>query len=94
MADYTSFFFAGRGGGRTQEVAPTSLLHEEGRLVVAPPVADAPGSPLDTKPRLNDLHATILHLFGLDHKRLTCRFQGRDFRLTGVAGTVVAKLPA
>jgi hypothetical protein len=38
---------------------------------------------------VNDLHATILHLFGIDHLRLTHRFQGRDFRLTDVAGKVV-----
>jgi hypothetical protein len=41
---------------------------------------------------INDLHATMLHLFGLDHTRLTYRFQGRDFRLTDVAGNVVRKL--
>jgi hypothetical protein len=41
---------------------------------------------------INDFHATILHLFGLDHTRLTYRFQGRDFRLTDVAGKVVEKL--
>ncbi len=38
---------------------------------------------------INDLHATMLHLFGLDHLRLTYRYQGRDFRLTDVAGKVV-----
>jgi hypothetical protein len=38
---------------------------------------------------INDLHATMLHLFGLDHLRLTHRFQGRDFRLTDVAGKVI-----
>jgi len=43
---------------------------------------------------INDLHATILHLFGLDHLKLTYRFQGRDFRLTDVAGNVVQKLLA
>lgn len=43
---------------------------------------------------VNDFHATILHLFGLDHTRLTYRFQGRDFRLTDVAGKVVSKLVA
>ena len=37
----------------------------------------------------NDLHATLLHCFGIDHKRLTYRFQGRDFRLTDVAGRVI-----
>ncbi len=41
---------------------------------------------------VNDLHATMLHLFGLDHTKLTYRFQGRDFRLTDVAGKVVNKL--
>ncbi len=43
---------------------------------------------------VNDLHATILHLFGMDHLRLTYRFQGRDFRLTDVAGKVVPQLLA
>jgi len=38
---------------------------------------------------VNDFHATILHLLGIDHKRLTFRFGGRDFRLTDVAGEVV-----
>ena len=41
---------------------------------------------------IHDMHATILHLFGLDHERLTYRFQGRDFRLTDVAGNVVSQL--
>ncbi|HUR58803.1 MAG TPA: DUF1501 domain-containing protein [Opitutaceae bacterium] len=41
---------------------------------------------------VNDFHATILHLFGLEHTKLTYRFQGRDFRLTDVAGKVVPKL--
>jgi uncharacterized protein (DUF1501 family) len=49
---------------------------------------------VDEKVHVNDLHATILHLFGLDHKRLTYRFQGRDFRLTDVAGNVVEKVIA
>ena len=38
---------------------------------------------------VNDIHATILHLLGLDHEKLTYRFNGRDFRLTDVAGKVV-----
>jgi uncharacterized protein (DUF1501 family) len=37
----------------------------------------------------NDLHATMLHQFGLDHLKLTYRFQGRDFRLTDVGGKVI-----
>ena len=43
---------------------------------------------------INDLHATILHLMGLDHERLTYRFNGRDFRLTDVAGNVVRPIVA
>jgi membrane-anchored protein YejM (alkaline phosphatase superfamily) len=38
---------------------------------------------------VHDLHATMLHLLGVDHKRLTYKFQGRDFRLTDVHGNVV-----
>ena len=43
---------------------------------------------------VHDLHATILHLLGLDHTKHTFRFQGRDFRLTDVAGEVVHKILA
>ena len=42
----------------------------------------------------NDLHATLLHLFGIDHLRLTYRHQGRDFRLTDVGGKLVRELYA
>lgn len=38
---------------------------------------------------VNDLHATILHLLGIDHERLTYRYNGRDFRLTDVGGRVI-----
>jgi hypothetical protein len=41
---------------------------------------------------VHDLHATILHLMGLDHTRLTYKFQGRDFRLTDVSGELVKKI--
>ena len=41
------------------------------------------------KVHIHDLHATILHLLGLDHLRLTYRYAGRDFRLTDIAGEVV-----
>jgi hypothetical protein len=43
---------------------------------------------------VHDLHATLLHLLGFDHKKLTYRFQGRDFRLTDVQGVVAEKLLA
>ena len=41
---------------------------------------------------VHDLHATILHLLGLDHEKLTYRYSGRDFRLTDVAGEVVREI--
>ncbi len=41
---------------------------------------------------VHDLHATILQLFGLDHKKLTYQFQGRDFRLTDVSGKIIKQL--
>ncbi len=41
---------------------------------------------------VNDFHATLLHLLGIDHLRLTYKFQGRDFRLTDVAGRVVKEI--
>jgi Protein of unknown function (DUF1501) len=43
---------------------------------------------------VHDLHATLLYLLGVDHKRLTFKFQGRDFRLTDVHGNVVKKILA
>ena len=43
---------------------------------------------------VHDLNATLLHLLGLDHERLTFPFQGRDFRLTDVHGRVVSELLA
>jgi arylsulfatase A-like enzyme len=43
----------------------------------------------DNPVHVHDLHATMLHLFGIDHERLTYRFQGRDFRLTDVHGRIV-----
>jgi hypothetical protein len=43
---------------------------------------------------VNDFHATVLHLLGIDHERLTFRYRGRDFRLTDVAGHVVQRILA
>ncbi len=43
---------------------------------------------------MHDMHATLLHLLGLDHERLTYRYAGRDFRLTDVAGRVVHEIMA
>lgn len=65
-------------------------------------IADADGAAIRPKPsketwtpgsmHIHDLNATILHLLGIDHKRLTYRYQGRDFRLTDVHGHVMHDL--
>jgi len=49
---------------------------------------------VEDRVHVHDLHATMLHLLGLDHKKLTFRFQSRDFRLTDVHGELVTKLLA
>jgi uncharacterized protein (DUF1501 family) len=49
---------------------------------------------VDDKVHVHDLHATMLHLLGFDHERLTYRYAGRDFRLTDVHGTVIKKILA
>ena len=49
---------------------------------------------VEGKVHINDLHATMLHLLGLDHERLTFDHHGRPFRLTDVAGNVVQKILA
>ena len=50
--------------------------------------------PVAGKVHLHDLHATMLHLLGLDHERLTYRHSGRDYRLTDVEGRVVKEILA
>jgi uncharacterized protein (DUF1501 family) len=49
---------------------------------------------VENKMHVHDLHATVLHLLGFDHTRLTYRYAGRDFRLTDVEGNVVRELIA
>ncbi len=44
---------------------------------------------MENKVHYHDVHATLLHLLGLDHTRLTYRYVGRDFRLTDIHGEVV-----
>ncbi|MDA2924737.1 DUF1501 domain-containing protein [Acidobacteria bacterium AH-259-L09] len=72
-----TIFMAGGGVKAGQVVGKTD---EIGWNIVEDPI------------HINDFHATVLHLFGLDHLRLTYRFQGRDFRLTDVGGKVFDKL--
>lgn len=47
---------------------------------------------VENRVSVNDLHATILHLMGIDHEKLTYRFNGRDYRLTDVAGNVINEI--
>jgi arylsulfatase A-like enzyme len=49
---------------------------------------------VDKPVHVHDLHATILHLLGFDHERLTFRHAGRDFRLTDVHGNVIREVLA
>ena len=49
---------------------------------------------MENKVHVHDLHATILHLMGLDHTRLTYRYAGRDFRLTDIHGNVITDIMA
>jgi arylsulfatase A-like enzyme len=49
---------------------------------------------IENKVHVHDLHATLLHLMGIDHEKLTYRYSGRDFRLTDVHGRVVKEIIA
>ena len=67
--------------------------------IQAPGTIGAPGwsnriSRVEDRLHVHDLHATLLHLFGIDHERLTYRFQGRRYRLTDVHGRVISALLA
>jgi hypothetical protein len=48
--------------------------------------------PVEGRVDVHDLHATVLHLLGIDHRQLTYRHSGRDFRLTDVHGHVIAPI--
>ena len=48
--------------------------------------------PVENPVEVHDFHATLLHLLGIDHKKLTFKYQGRDFRLTDVAGNVITDI--
>ena len=49
---------------------------------------------VEDKVHVHDLHATMLHLMGIDHEKLTYRYAGRDYRLTDVSGNVVKAIVA
>jgi hypothetical protein len=75
---FTAWFF----GGGTRGGVHHGATDEFGHKAVADRVS------------VNDLHATILHILGLEHTKLTYRYNGRDFRLTDVAGRVVEEILA
>ena len=49
---------------------------------------------VDNRVMIHDIHATILHLLGMNHEQLTYRFNGRDFRLTDVYGRILHEIIA
>jgi hypothetical protein len=49
---------------------------------------------VENRVHVNDLHATLLHLMGIDHEKLTYRHNGRDFRLTDLGGHVIREILA
>jgi hypothetical protein len=51
-------------------------------------------NPVSDRAHVHDIHATLLHLLGLEHERLTYRFQGRDYRLTDIHGELIKRLLA
>ncbi len=75
-------FCSWMAGGAVKGGTVVGETDELGYFPVADPVS------------LHDYHATILHLLGIDHERLTFRYQGRDFRLTDVAGNAITKMIA
>jgi hypothetical protein len=86
-----------QGNGRDHHLAGFSMWMAGGGVKggIAHGATDELGyHAVEDKTHVNDLHATMLHLLGLDHKRLTFKFQGRDFRLTDIAGEVIKPILA
>ncbi|MCA8983934.1 MAG: DUF1501 domain-containing protein [Planctomycetaceae bacterium] len=80
------------GTGRDHHPYSFSMLMAGGGLKTGMTygATDEIGWSVTEKPvHVNDLHATMLHLFGMDHLKLTHRFQGRDFRLTDIGGKLI-----
>ena len=85
--------------GQLRPRPPRPLLHACGWPAAASSRASATARPTTTATtsssdpvHIHDFNATILHCLGIDHSRLTFRFQGRDFRLTDVHGNVVREI--
>jgi hypothetical protein len=83
--------------GRNHHIDSFSLFFAGGGLQhgIAVGSSDELGfSPSEEKTEIFDVHATVLHLLGIDHTKLTYRFQGREFRLTDVGGRLIQKMLA
>jgi hypothetical protein len=105
MLDETLVIFGGefgrtpmaQGTGRDHHIKGFSMLAFGGGIKggLTHGTTDELGyNAVDDVVHIHDLHATMLHLLGVDHKKLTYKFQGRDFRLTDVSGNVVKKILA
>ena len=75
-----------------RELAPQPIVRASNTATRAPCVANSRAADKPVHP--HDLNATLLHLLGLDHTRLTYRHNGRNQRLTDVAGNVIGKVVA
>jgi hypothetical protein len=87
----------GQGDGRDHHIKGFSIWLAGGGIKggITHGATDEMGyAAVDNPVDVHDLHATLLYLFGIDHTKLTYRFQGRDFRLTDVAGQVVKAILA
>ena len=83
--------------GRNHHIDAYSLFMAGGGLkkgAIVGGTDDLGFTPVGEKMHIHDVQATILHLLGIDHTKLTYRFQGRDFRLTDVSGQVIKSMLA
>ena len=87
----------GQGDGRDHHIKGYSLWMAGGGIKggISYGATDELGyNAVENPVTVHDLHATMLYLMGIDHERLTYRFQGRDFRLTDVAGELIKPILA
>ena len=105
MWDETLILFGGefgrtpmaQGKGRDHHIKGFSILLAGGAIkggMTYGATDDLGYAAVDQPTSVHDLHATMLHLFGVDHTRLTYRYQGRQFRLTDVSGNVLKEILA
>ncbi len=86
-----------QGNGRDHHIAGFSMWMAGGGIkggVSYGATDDLGYHAVEDRVSVHDLHATLLHLLGIDHLRLTYKFQGRDFRLTDVSGEVIREILA